>query len=133
MSYLFSNFRRHSWDVSALVQNNLRFLVCLSVCSISHFLTENRLTVDIYSSGWASFLKFSGDIPGIVCTLVPNNFRFLLCEFFVFTGVNFETSGLVWQTWWVFHQHSDISQTWWNLTWNFLRKDEFWLWEVGVV
>ena len=65
MSHLFQILGRHSWDISALVQNNHRFLVCLSVCSLTHFLTDIMLTVDISSSGWASFLKFSGDIPGM--------------------------------------------------------------------
>ena len=52
-------------DVSALVQNDLGFLVCLSVFSLPHFLTEIMLTVDISSSGLPSFLKFSGVIPGM--------------------------------------------------------------------
>ena len=52
-------------DVSAPVQNNFRFLVCLSVCSLPHFLTEIRLSLDISSSRCARFFKFSGDIPGM--------------------------------------------------------------------
>ena len=55
----FSNFGTHSWNVSALVQNNLGFLVGLSVCSLPHFLTDIMSTVDSSSSGWATFLKFS--------------------------------------------------------------------------
>ena len=47
------------------VQNNFRFLLCLSVCSLSHFLTEIRLSLDISSSRWAIFFKFSGDISGM--------------------------------------------------------------------
>ena len=96
---------------------------------IAFLLIKIRLTMDIFSSGWAIFLKFTGDIPGMflhlfkmiwdflyvcqslhgltsllklmyqwylqfwmrylpqifwrhpgdVCTLVPNNFRFLVC------------------------------------------------------
>ena len=129
MSYLFQIFGGHSLDVPALVQNNFIFLVCLSVCSLPHFPTEMRLSLDISSSRWTIFFKFSGDIPGMflhlfkiisdflyvcqsvhcltsllkihyqwylqylmsylsqsfwrysynVCTLVPNNFRFLIC------------------------------------------------------
>ena len=78
MSYLFQVFNRHSWDVSALVQNNFRFFVCLSVCSLPNFLTEIGLSYDISSSGWdifQIFLKYSLD----VCTLALNNFRFLVC------------------------------------------------------
>ena len=66
MSYLFQIFRRHSWDVSAVVQHNFRFLVCLSVCSLPHYLTDIMLTVDISSSGGTSFFKFSEDISWIL-------------------------------------------------------------------
>ena len=65
MRYLSEIFWRHSWDVPTLVPNNSDFLVCLSVCSLSHFLTEIRLSLDISSSSWAIYFKFSGDIPGI--------------------------------------------------------------------
>ena len=65
LSQLSQIFRRHSLDVFTLVQNNFRFLVCLSVCSLPQFLTEIRLSLDIFSSGWDIFSKFSGDISGI--------------------------------------------------------------------
>ena len=57
MSYLFQIFGRHSLDVSALVQDNFRFLVCLSVCSLPHFLTDIMLTVDISSFGWSEWVS----------------------------------------------------------------------------
>ena len=63
MRYLSEIFWRHSWDVPTLVPKNSKFLVCLSVCSLSHFLTKIRLSLDISSSRWAIFFKFSGDIP----------------------------------------------------------------------
>ena len=65
MRYLSEIFWRHSWDVPTLVPHDFDFLVCLSVCSLSHFLTEIRLSLDISSSRWPIFFKFSGDIPGI--------------------------------------------------------------------
>ena len=55
----------HSPDVRTLALNKFRFLVRLSDCSLTHFFTENRLTLDISSSGGAIFLKVSGDIPGM--------------------------------------------------------------------
>ena len=61
----FWNFLEIYLGCLTLVANNFRFLLCLSVCSLPRFLTDIMLTVDISSSGWASFLKFSGDIPGI--------------------------------------------------------------------
>ena len=65
MRYLSEIFWRCSWYVCSLVSKNSKFLVCLSVCSLSHFLTEIRLSLDISSSRWAIFFKFSGDIPGM--------------------------------------------------------------------
>ena len=64
-SYLSQIFWRHSWDVCTIIPTIFKFLVCLSACSLPHILTKIMLTVDISSSGWASFLKFSADIPGI--------------------------------------------------------------------
>ena len=51
------------WDVCTLVPNNCKFLVCLSVWSLPHFITEIMLTVDIYSSRWTIVHIFSWDIP----------------------------------------------------------------------
>ena len=45
MSYPSQIFWRHSLVFCTLILNNFRFLVCLSVCSLTHFLTENRLSV----------------------------------------------------------------------------------------
>ena len=57
----FLNFLETFWDFFTLLQNNFRFLVCLLVCSLPHFLTE----IMISSFRWAIFLKFSRDISGI--------------------------------------------------------------------
>ena len=62
----------HSWDFGTLVPYISDFIVCLSVCSLPHLLTEIRLILTISNSRWAIFLKFSGDTPGgtkriIVC------------------------------------------------------------------
>ena len=62
MRYLFQIFWKHSLDVCTLVLNNFRFLVCLSVCSLRHFLTKIMLS----SSRWAIFFKFSAEISGIL-------------------------------------------------------------------
>ena len=43
--------------------NNFIFFVCLSVCSLPHFITKIMLTVGISSYVWASILRFSGHIP----------------------------------------------------------------------
>ena len=65
MSFLSQIFWRYSWGVCKLVPNGFRFPVCLSVCSLTHLLTEIRSSLDISSSRWAIFFKFSGDIPGM--------------------------------------------------------------------
>ena len=62
MRYLFQIFWKHSLDVCTLVLNNFRFLVCLSVCSLRHFLTKIMLS----SSRWAIFFKCSAEISGIL-------------------------------------------------------------------
>ena len=122
MSYLFQIFCRNFWDSCTLVQNNLRFLVCLSVCSLPHFLTEIILTVDISSSGWPIFHILSWDIPykcwynsfyeflytGLkllnsfclsvflfVTSLDSDRPSLATGEFFLVSGLNFKTSGLV--------------------------------------
>ena len=61
MTYISKTFRRNSWDVCKLIQNEFIVLVCLSVC-------------------------YNLDSAGL---------SLATCEFLVFTGVNFETSGLV--------------------------------------
>ena len=58
MSWLSQIFWRHSLDVCTLVSNNFRFLVCLSVCSLPHYLTEIRLSLDISSCRWAIFFIY---------------------------------------------------------------------------
>ena len=58
MPQLSQIFWRHSWDVSTLVPNNFRFLVCLSVCSLPHFLTEMKSTLDISGSKGAILSNF---------------------------------------------------------------------------
>ena len=45
MSYLSQIFWKYFWDISLLILNNFRFLVCLSVCSLPHFLTEYTFSV----------------------------------------------------------------------------------------
>ena len=65
MSYLSKIFWTYFLDVCRVVPNDLVFLVCLSVCSLPQCLNDIMLTVNISSSGWAIFLKFSGDILGI--------------------------------------------------------------------
>ena len=59
--FLFETFRRHSWNVCKLIQNQFIVSVCLSICFN-------------LNSAWLSLG---------------------MCEFLVFSGVNFETSGLV--------------------------------------
>ena len=81
MSYLFQIFGRHSWDDSALVQNNSRFLVCLSVCSLPHFLTDIMLTVDISSFAWYIFQIFFGEIPWMLVHLLQMILNFMyVCQ-----------------------------------------------------
>merc|ERR1711954_566507 len=46
MRYLSEIFWRHSWDVPTLVPHDSDFLVCLSVCLLSHFFTIIRLSLD---------------------------------------------------------------------------------------
>ena len=75
----FSNFWRHSWDVSTQVPNKFKFVVCLSVCSLPHFLTEIRLSLDISKCIWAIFFQIFGRHSRDVSALVKNNFRFLVC------------------------------------------------------
>ena len=79
MSWIFKISWRHSRGICALILNNFRFLVCLSVCSLPHFLTEIRLSLDICSSIWAIFFQILGIHSWDVSALVQNNFRFLVC------------------------------------------------------
>ena len=65
MRYLSEIFWRHSWDAGTLFPKNSKFLVCLSVCLFAYFLTKFRQG-DISSSGWDIFLKFFGDISGML-------------------------------------------------------------------
>ena len=79
MIFLHDIFLRHSWDVSTLFPNNYKFLVCLSGHQLAYFLTEIRLLYG-YLQFWMRYLseifwRQSWD----VCTLVPNNFEFLVC------------------------------------------------------
>ena len=67
MTYLSEIFCRHTWDVCSLVPNNFKFLVCLSVCSLPHFLTKIPLSVKSLVRG--TFLDVSA--------LVQK--RFLVC------------------------------------------------------
>ena len=69
-----------------MVLNNLIFLVCLAVCLLPHFLTEIRLSLDISSCFSILSIYFNLDSAGL---------SLATWEFLVFSGVNFETSGLV--------------------------------------
>ena len=63
---------------------------------LPHFLTDILLTVDISSSGWASFLKFSGDVPG----MSVHQFQIISDFLYVFQSVCCLTSllklGYIW-------------------------------------
>ena len=61
LRFLSETFRRHSWNVFKLIQNEFIVFVCLLIC-------------------------FNFDSVGL---------SLATCEFLVFSGVNFETSGLV--------------------------------------
>ena len=79
MIYLSEIFCRHSWDVCALVPNNYKFLVCLSVCQLAYFLTE-IIQIQEYLQFWKIYLfeifwRHSWD----VLILVPNNSENLVC------------------------------------------------------
>ena len=65
MRYLSDFFWRYSWDVGTLATNDSEFHVCLSVCLFAYFLTKIRQR-HISGSGWDIFLKFFGDIPGML-------------------------------------------------------------------
>ena len=81
MSYLYQIFWRHSWDVCRLILNNFRYVVCLSVCPLPHFLTESRLYLDISGCRWAIFFNFFGDIPWIFLHYFQNIMYFLyVCQ-----------------------------------------------------
>merc|ERR1711954_485153 len=77
--YLSEIFLRHSWDVFTLVPNNFNFFVCLSVCYLAYFLTEN-IQILGYLQFWRRYLseifwRYSLD----VFTLDPNNLEYLVC------------------------------------------------------
>ena len=77
MSHLSQILWRHSLDVCTLIQNNLRFLVCF-VCSLTHLLTEIRLTLDISNSGWTILLNCLETFQGCYYSS-SKNVRFLVC------------------------------------------------------
>ena len=82
------NSLRHSRDIVGLFPNYSKLFVCPSVCSLAHFLTEIRLSLDISSSRWVIFCKFSGDILGIFV----HWFQIILDFFYVIKFVNYLTS-----------------------------------------
>ena len=71
MSNLSQIFWRYSLDVCALILNNFRFLVCLSVWSLPQFLTENRLSVITPILDELSFSNFQEIIRG--CLYIRSN------------------------------------------------------------
>ena len=79
MRYLSEIFWRHSHDISGLFPDHSDFLVCLSVCQLTYFLTEIRL-IQGYLQFWMRclseiFWKHSQDISG----LFPDNSEFFVC------------------------------------------------------
>ena len=77
MSYLSQIFWRQFWDVCTLILNDFSFLVCLSVCSLPHFLTEISVSMISPVVDELSFSNFLELFPDVF-TLVTNNFRFLV-------------------------------------------------------
>ena len=72
-------FWRHSQDVCTLIPDNSEYLICLSFYQLAYFLTEFR-PLQGFLLFWMRylsemFLRQSQD----VCTLVQNNFEFLVC------------------------------------------------------
>ena len=62
MRYVFQIFWRNSLDICLIITNKFRFLLCLSVCSLAHFLTELILTLFMSTSRWVIFFKSSEDL-----------------------------------------------------------------------
>ena len=109
MRYLAEIFWRHSLDICTLIQNNFKFLVCLSDCSLFYIFTKIRLIVDIYSSGWGIFLKFFGDIPG----MLVHYFQIILNFLYVSQSVCLLTSVLKLDKCW------DIYSSGWDISLKF--------------
>ena len=77
MRYLSEMFQRHSFDICTLVPNNLKFLVCLSVCQLAYFLTE-IIKIQGYLRFWKRYLsEISWRHSWDVCTLFKTNQNFL--------------------------------------------------------
>ena len=77
--YLYEILWRHSQDVSTLVSNIFKFLVCLSVCQLAYLLTEIR-----HEQGYLQFFvtdlsDLFGNIPGILLHLfqIFPNFQYV--------------------------------------------------------
>ena len=87
---------------------------CMSVSFLIASLHYQNQVIFGYLQFWMKYIfKLSREIPTLVlynfrflsetfrrhswnvCKLIQNEFIVFVCEFFVFTGVNFETSGLV--------------------------------------
>ena len=79
MRYLSEIFQRHSQDISGLFTNNFEFLVCLSVCQFSYFLTEIRIIWG-YLKFWMRYLsEIFQRLSWDVFAMIPNNSEFLVC------------------------------------------------------
>ena len=114
MSYVSQIFWKHSEDVCSLVPKIFKFLVCLSVCALPYFLTEIQLTLDISSSEWAIFLKFSGDILGVFI----HWFQIISDFLYVYQSVHYLSSLLkIGYQWYLRFWMSYLSQIFWRYSW----------------
>ena len=92
MRYLSEIFWRHSWNVCRLFLNTYKFLVCLSVCQLAHFLTEIRhikgylqfwmryLSEIFWTQSWYIYTPFLNIYKLFVC-LSFHQLAYLLTEF----------------------------------------------------
>ena len=109
MRYVSETFWRHSRDIGSPVPNNYDFLyLCQSVCWHTLLLKLDKYR-DISSSGWDIFLKFFGDIPG----MLVHYFQIILNFLYVSQSDSWLTSLLK------LDKYRDISSSRWDIFLNF--------------
>ena len=116
ISYLLSIFWTHSWEVCLLILNIFSFLVCLSVCPLPHFFTENRLAVITQVLDELFFSNFMETFLGCLYT----NFRFFHIFLYICQSVHYLTSLLKigYQCYLKFLMNY-LSQIFWTHSWDF--------------
>ena len=116
-------FLKHFGDIPGILVHCFQLIVnflyfCQSVNWLTSLLKLDKCR-DISSSGWYIFLKFFGDIPG----MLVHYFKIILNFMYVCQSVCLLTSILIWD------KYRDISSSGWDIFMIFWRYS----WDVGTL